>query len=167
MCEKTFLFATIPLLLAGLFVFQDEIRNVLMNVVPLIYFGFLALFALVQDTSTITDGSIGPRFEDWMITLRFAGNQASAFLIGNSPVRYYPKVSYIKNTMTNVLFRFGILGLICYCWNFVKLIFSFPTKSLELVSLSLAIIISDMTANMSKSVKFMMLLTIFISVLIG
>ena len=165
--RKIFLFATMLLLIGGLYVLQDEIRNILMNAVPLIYFGFVALFSLIKDTSNITDGSVGPRFEDWLITFRIARDQVSALLIGNSPMRYHPEVSYIENSMTNVLFRFGLLGLICYYWNFVRLIISFPTKSPELVSLSFSIIISDMTANISESVKFMMLLSIFISVTIG
>lgn len=165
--RKIFLFATMLPLIGGLYVLQDDIRHILMNAVPYIYFGFVALFSLIKDTSNITDGSVGPRLEDWMITFRIAKDQTSAFLIGNSPMRYHPEVSYIENSMTNVLFRFGLLGLICYYWNFVRLIFSFLTKSPELVSLSVSIIISDMTANISESVKFMMLLSIFISVTIG
>lgn len=128
---------------------------------PYIFYGFSALFDLIAAGQT-TDGSIGPRFLDWVAAFESLNSSVRQLLIGSSPMRLFPEVSYIENTASNILFRWGLLGFLSYYGMFVALICLVEQKQKKVfTALLLALFIADCTGNFSESIKFMMGLAIF------
>ena len=94
--------------------------------------------------------SIGNRLEDIDITKQKFTETPASIIFGNGPLRAYPSISYIEITLINVLFRFGIIGLLLY---YFPLFFHFRKKEAVIKVLILSIMIGDITSNMSETLK--------------
>lgn len=110
-----------------------------------IYNGFIDLFYMRSGNL-----SIGNRLEDIDITKQKFTETPTSIIFGNGPLRAYPSISYIEITLINVLFRFGIIGLLLY---YFPLFFHFRKKEAVIKVLILCIMIGDITSNMSETLK--------------
>jgi hypothetical protein len=122
-----------------------------------IYNGFIDLFYMRSGNL-----SIGNRLEDIDITKQKFTETPASIIFGNGPLRAYPSISYIEITLINVLFRFGIIGLLLY---YFPLFFHFRKKEAVIKALILSIMIGDITSNMSETLKAfpLILATLFTS----
>lgn len=153
------------ILMAGLVISWPILGKYLQSEFPYIYYGFSTLLRLPFDGSALRDGSIGPRALDWMITWERMVSDPLIAMFGNSPMRGYREISYIENTATNVLFRFGIIGLICYYFNFIIVSLSENIDKATVISFIVSIIVADCAANFSESIKFMFCLAVLFGAL--
>ena len=144
----------------------DYLMDLAKEQVPYLYWGFHSLFELLK-TGYTTDGSIGPRFNDWVVAINYSFTDL-AYLIGNSPMRGYEKdLSYIESTVPNVLFRFGFLGLFYYYGAmFVSSCLVAKRHRRLVFAFFFSLVVADCTANFSESIKFMTLISIFLGALL-
>lgn len=123
---------------------------------PYLYWGFYQVFVVLSTGST-KDGSVGPRFQDWLYAINYKISNLS-YLIGNSPMRNFPDVSYIESTMPNILFRYGYIGLLVFYGMYVVVGLLVSRRDrIVIVPFICALMVADMTANFSESVKFLFL----------
>jgi len=149
-------FAYCLLLLILIAIYIDQLNEFLQANLPYVYWGFFNLSRALVSGST-TDGSVGPRLEDWHIALTYRFHELSMF-VGNSAMRAYGDLSYIESTFPNVLFRFGMLGLLFYYGSWlVSCALTLKEYRSFLFALCGAVFIADLTANFSESIKFMYL----------
>lgn len=123
--------------------------------------GFRALIEL-----NLMDGSIGPRFEDWILAISAIQSSASAFFFGVGPMRFY-EFSYIEITSANILYRFGVVGWILYYAPLIKGCFlARELKATYLGYFLIGVFIVDHAANFSESVKLFPILYFLYGLLI-
>jgi len=155
------------LVVAATLILWPALSHLLELEFPYMYSGFLALSRVFFDSSALEDGSVGPRAMDWIITWERMLSDPLVFLFGNSPMRGYREISYIENTSTNVLFRFGIAGIISYYYTFVSVCISEKIDRAAVISFICAVVVADCAANFSESIKFMFCLSILFGALLA
>lgn len=116
---------------------------------PYIYTGFNALLYAFTDPDHITNGSIGPRYNDWLVSINGLSDSYRAFFVGHSPLRVLD-ISYIEITFPNVLYRFGFLGVFFYYGFYLSLFKKVHTAVFIGV---LALLVGDLMANFTESIK--------------
>ena len=134
---------------------------------PYIYSGFYALLTIFSNDNAMADGSIGPRAMDWIITWQRMWSDPVVLLFGNSPMRAFPEISYIENTATNVLFRFGVVGFCLYYIIFIWVSFKEDIDRPAVVAFIFALFVADCAGNFSESIKFMFLLAVTFGALLA
>lgn len=135
-------------IIPGSYFVLDNYSHIIQEQLPYIYYGFIA-----ATEANISDGSIGPRYFDWLTAFDSLRSGTMNLLIGNGPLRYYDE-SYIEVTAANILYRFGFLGFV---FHYAPIIFAaYIQHRLGRLAISftlLGIIIVDGLANFSESIK--------------
>lgn len=150
----------VPVFSLLLLILLPLIMQLIRTEYPYIFYGFSALSNLIA-TGQTTDGSIGPRFLDWVTAFESLNSSVRQLLVGSSSMRLFPEVSYNENTASNILFRWGLLGFVSYYGMFVAVICLVKKKQEKVfTALLLALFLADCTGNFSESIKFMMGLAI-------
>lgn len=129
-------------------------------------FGYLIIgFGALIDMN-LMDGSIGPRFEDWVLAISALQSSTAAFFFGLGPMRFY-EVSYIEITSANILYRFGVVGWILYYAPLIKGYFlARELKASYLGYFLFGVFFVDHAANFSESVKLFPVLYFLYGILI-
>lgn len=112
-----------------------------------IYYGFDALLKLNS-----SDGSIGPRLNDWYVASESLTRSGWSFLIGSGPSRLLER-SYIEITSANILYRWGSLGFIFYYSIFVFTALKCRIVNPGFSNFLIGVMIVDSMANFTESVK--------------
>ena len=121
--------------------------NLLTERLPYLYYGFVALMHF-----DLADGSVGPRFEDWVIAFAGLTESVRDFLIGGGPRRFYD-ASYIEITSANILYRWGTVGFILYYYPLFYSLIRCYKKAPEISYFLGGLFIVDFAANFTESVK--------------
>lgn len=141
---------------AMLIIYWTQFVNFATTQFPYLYWGFYQVY-VVLSTGTTNDGSVGPRFQDWLIAINYKISDL-AYFIGNSPMRNFPELSYIESTMPNIIFRFGYLGLVVFYGMYILIGFLVSRRDRTyVIPFIIALTVADMTANFSESIKFLFL----------
>ena len=110
--------------------------------------GFIALAKM-----NISDGSVGPRYNDWVVTIQSLSDGAANMLVGGGPRRSLED-SYIEITAANILYRYGLLGFLSYYATlFYAAIQSFTAGKIHWVIFFTTLLFVDFMANFTESVK--------------
>lgn len=151
--------------------------------VDYLYHGFKALLEL----SYTYNKSILNRLEDIIIVknMFMNTNNPLVFLIGFSPLRNYPEISYIEISILNIFFRFGILGILLYymIFIFIPIYLFLKLKKIRYkyghmydklkyiyglcVIFSISVFLGDFLVNASETIKFTQLYSFYIGILYG
>jgi len=149
--------------------------------VDYLYHGFKALLEL----SYTYNKSILHRLEDIIIVknMFMNTNNPLVFLIGFSPLRNYPEISYIEISILNIFFRFGILGILLYYMIFIfipiylflklkKIRYNCMYDKLKYiyglcVIFSISVFLGDFVVTASETIKFTQLYSFYIGILYG
>jgi hypothetical protein len=141
---------------AMIILFWTQFVHLATTYFPYLYWGFYQVYVVLTTGST-NDGSVGPRFQDWLIGINYKISDL-AYFVGNSPMRNFPEISYIESTMPNIIFRFGYLGLVVFYGMYILIGFLVSRRDRTyVIPFLIAVTVADMTANFSESVKFLFL----------
>lgn len=152
--------------------------SVLVYFCPYLYYGFQDFFHL-----NVASISIGQRVDDILIIKEWILKDGLHFLVGYSPLRSYPDISYIEESFFHILFRFGVIGIFLYYFFFLFPVLKFMrvknfifktdrgffSQCIIMISIVSGLFIADFTANLSQSIKLSFIIAVilggFISVL--